>query len=787
MVRQYLLSLVSCLLLTGGGAAKALGKKNANVQTLEGIATNIGLIGAAIVALPKGLVAVGIIGFLLGNAIYKDTPYSQEIKALAQDIDNVNNAAQNVEMSFSTSMMIANNPYGAIRDMAKYATDEQNKLNGAFEDGYLGLDNLNNELNQTDGISIGNEVPSFFDDLAGRIRSANIEAMEFKEATIEILEIELGELKRFGAAQEDIDAIAEQLRKLKIERGDIIDDDDDDDDTSDTKIEDFVGDFFASIEESIKKEAARLDLQNLGLSEALIEQILGASGWDEVFEAIIDGGESMARQLQEDFNKTAAGITEMQEAAEELAAEQERIAEEIADLNQQIVDTQAQQTEAVAKARQEFDDFTESLDFTVDALQTYEREVGNFERQTRSDLQRIEGQIRSAFDNGYLLEEARDNLLEYARAELNTLARLQRQRDRLLGQRNAAADTIFGVAEAVTSAGNITQLLRDVQDEVEEVEVTELFEGIVQSADKLNGFKVTLERNFTEVVTNTVSKSQQLVNGFQAVVDRTRAFIDNLQLLREMGLDPFLFNQLVEAGAEAGGATAQALVEGGADTVNEVNQLQRRLEEMGVELGEQTYEVTKNSGEQFVSGIVDGLDAQLQTLEEQAIIVAQMFTDTFSTMMSQGLDAAFEQIAAGIKSEFDELIEELRKRLEETRAMQQRVAEQRQGYTDPVTVVQGGSTSTAVFDPITGELLRSYTAPTDSDLISGGIVNPDYFADYLGTGMGPSETGNTIINNIINANNPLDAYNASKGNVEQQSVFQSSNGSIQTTLSGVGN
>jgi len=66
--------------------------------------------------------------------------------------------------------------------------------------------------------------------------------------------------------------------------------------------------------------------------------------------------------------------------------------------------------------KKEFDKFKNSLDVTVDGLLTYEREIGKFESRTRSDLQRIEAQVNAAFDNGYLLEEARNNLLEYARA-----------------------------------------------------------------------------------------------------------------------------------------------------------------------------------------------------------------------------------------------------------------------------------------------------------------------------------------------------------------------------------
>jgi len=88
---------------------------------------------------------------------------------------------------------------------------------------------------------------------------------------------------------------------------------------------DFVGNFFDAITEGIEKESARLDLQSLGLSAALIDQILGREGWDEVFQAIIDGGEEMARELQDDFDQTVVGAKILADQAKELADQLEEL------------------------------------------------------------------------------------------------------------------------------------------------------------------------------------------------------------------------------------------------------------------------------------------------------------------------------------------------------------------------------------------------------------------------------------------------------------------------------
>jgi len=305
-----------------------------------------------------------------------------------------------------------------------------------------------------------------------------------------------------------------------------------------------------------------------------------------------------------------------------------------------------------------------------------------------------------------------------------------------------------------------------------------VFEDIVKSADNLNGFKVTLERNFTEVITNTVSKSKALVDGFQAVIDRTRQFIDNLNTLRELGLDPFLFNQLVEAGAEAGGATAQALVDGGSATVNEVNQLQTELESMGVELGEQTYEVTKNTGEQFVSGIIDGMDAELENLAESAKDAADIFTETFAMMFDVGMNAAFEQITDTIRSEFRAMISELEAELREVQDRHDRLAGVGEYFVPPADTVYPG-------DPgyNNPEFLGLDLPQAELDFLQGAGFF-DASPETMSTSTNVQQTTNNI---TITANSPLDAQEAGKNVVNALGGYQQNNGNFNVTLTGVGN
>jgi hypothetical protein len=136
--------------------------------------------------------------------------------------------------------------------------------------------------------------------------------------------------------------------------------------------------------------------------------------------------------------------------------------------------------------------------------------------------------------------------------------------------------------------------------------------------------------------------------GYRAVVERTREFVENLKALRALGLDPMLFNQLVEAGVEAGGETAKALVEGGSDTVNEINSLFKELDTLGAELGENTAQVMYGQGENFVNGIVEGLTAQAGELEISAKSIAEAFTTTFEEVLISGINAAIDAAEAAM-------------------------------------------------------------------------------------------------------------------------------------------
>jgi len=365
---------------------------------------------------------------------------------------------------------------------------------------------------------------------------------------------------------------------------------------------DFVNDFFSGLDDAVAKETARMELEDLGISDALIDNILGAQGWSYVYDEIVSGGQSMADSLQEQFNQTAEG-------AKELAEELERIR----DLETAMGDA-LEMANAAGGGLTELFEASENLGETAQGVQDYfDSLLGGLDNLlSAEEFASVQSDMENWFNNN-----------------LFTIETYANRRDALLKDRAFATDLIFGTAEAITAAGDLTTLIDDTLTKTKEIDVSEVIEGVVDSADGLRGFKTTITKNYTEVIEETASAADNLTSNFRGVVDRTKDFLANLKTLKELGLDPMLFNSLVEAGVEAGGATAQALVDGGSETVNEVNALQTELEELGVDIGEETYNTMKNAGEQFTSGIVDGIDTNLDALELSAETAAETFATSF--------------------------------------------------------------------------------------------------------------------------------------------------------------
>lgn len=399
---------------------------------------------------------------------------------------------------------------------------------------------------------------------------------------------------------------------------------------------DYVKAFTNGIREEAEKQSAATQLATLGASAGLIEKILNTDGWKKVWLSIKNGTLSV-KELQKAFNATADGARELQDASEAAAEAAERQAEAARNM---FIMEQERIAEIVANMR-ELEKELKSV--AVLDMMPSQAEMGQYEASVSEQFKNIKSTIQKAFDNKAILREAYDELMAYADREQTVLQGIARQRDDVAERYNLAKALIEEYQGVFRGALNLTSLLNTIESKSKKVTVTQFTEGVVKMGNSLKGLRVTLTKEWEEQVEETINKSQGLVQKFQEMATKARAFAENLRTLRDMGLNPMLFNQLVQAGVEAGGETAQALVDGGKATVDEVSGLFAEIDALGATLGEEVARSLYGDGVDMSKSLLEGLKSLESQYELAGISLAKAFTTKFNEMVT---DAVGKAIAA---------------------------------------------------------------------------------------------------------------------------------------------
>jgi hypothetical protein len=397
----------------------------------------------------------------------------------------------------------------------------------------------------------------------------------------------------------------------------------------------YVNEFIKKLKEDVQKQTAREQLGLRGASEGLIDAILGSEGWMKIWQQI-KSGKIVLKDLQDQFYATAAGAKELNDAAAKAAKELEEYNEKVAKINEKLAEDLKAIAEKAAEAKAGFKDLLDA--FTI--LPTIEREVGKFEGQVTGYLDSILQSLKTAFDNKDILEAGYKELQAFAKAELALLTQIGRQRDELAERFDLADGLIKNYKSAFTAALSLTQLFGQLKDETETRTVTSVSRALMRLGGSMREFEVTISSTYEETIGGLQSKSQGVLDGFRQMAEKARAFADNLRKLRELGLDPQLFNQLVEAGVEAGGETAKALVEGGQGTISELNSLFAEIDTLGGTLGEEVATTLYGTGVDLANGLLEGIRSKQQELEEQAIRMAEAFNAAFQSKLNIQVDIA---------------------------------------------------------------------------------------------------------------------------------------------------
>lgn len=414
----------------------------------------------------------------------------------------------------------------------------------------------------------------------------------------------------------------------------------------------YVAEFFNGIREGIRKETARATLIGMGASEGLVNAILGSQEWEKVYKRIIATGKPGLQDLQRQFNKTAAGIKEMADAAkdareetERLAAIGEKVAEDFIAPFEKAADEAQSTFEQLDQAAK---DFKQTIsDFaTIEILPTIDEELGRFESAVVGSVDKIRSELKSAFRQDLIYQSDFDTISAFVAAEEAALRDIAKQRDAMAKKLSLSEALIGEYQKALTGALQLTSLFNKLKGETEKRTVTEIQSGVVRLGRALREFQITVSRSYEEPIEIMQNKTEGLLQGFRDMAQKSRDFAENLRRLKALGLDPMLFAQLIEAGAEAGGETAQAIVDGGSEAVNELNGIFNELNKLGAELGRDVGMTMFEAGKDMTYGLLDGIKSEQERLLAAARDLATKFSQAFQSQLNLAIDTRVSDAGA---------------------------------------------------------------------------------------------------------------------------------------------
>jgi hypothetical protein len=418
----------------------------------------------------------------------------------------------------------------------------------------------------------------------------------------------------------------------------------------------YVKDFFDGITDNVKKESARIKLEAMGASEGLIEAILGAGGWEQVYDKVIKGGIQGLKDLQKEFNQTAAGIQELTDAIKEAEKAQEELSNAIqAAVDERIKGLEAEATKAQAffeAVKAKADDFRRwSLDNVakIQVLPDVEEQLGKFESSVVSTIASMQSELQSAVRSGLIVDADFNTLRTWVATESELLATSARNRDNLAKNYSLSKSLISEYQSALTSSLKLTSLFSKLKDETEEITVTETSRGVMRLGASLREFEVTVAQSYEKTIEKVQDKSVGLLQGFRDMAQKARDFGANLKKLSDLGLDPMLFAELVDAGVEAGGETAQALVDGGKETILEINDLFAEINRLGAELGMDVGNTMYEAGQDMTFGLLDGIRSEQEALYDEMITLAQGLSETFRNNLDVAVDVPVKAAEAALE------------------------------------------------------------------------------------------------------------------------------------------
>ncbi|MGW0861299.1 phage tail protein [Streptomyces sp. NPDC002611] len=123
-------------------------------------------------------------------------------------------------------------------------------------------------------------------------------------------------------------------------------------------------------------------------------------------------------------------------------------------------------------------------------------------------------------------------------------------------------------------------------------------------------------------VTNMEGGFTGIIEQLTQARDQARKYADVLGKLKKLGLNTETFDQLAQAGPEAGMAAAEAILAAGQAGVDQVNELEKQLQDAAAKVGKTASQVMYDNGIHMAEGLVKGLESQASAIEKQMLKIA---------------------------------------------------------------------------------------------------------------------------------------------------------------------
>jgi TP901 family phage tail tape measure protein len=157
-------------------------------------------------------------------------------------------------------------------------------------------------------------------------------------------------------------------------------------------------------------------------------------------------------------------------------------------------------------------------------------------------------------------------------------------------------------------------------------EKRQLFSQVYNQVTSMGSLAGLGERDVLDAEGNVVGTqvtTSSIWEDLQAKLTQAREFANNIQTLQKMGLNDTMIAGMVEAGAEAAGAQAAALAQGGTATIAEMNKIQEQLNQVAQRTAKTGSESMYAAGKAAAQGIRRGFRSQEQEILDEMERIAR--------------------------------------------------------------------------------------------------------------------------------------------------------------------